>query len=90
MSERVKVQVLLLFGDLAEIVADVPPEERAEPQHYPAEEIEISGRGVRAPHQTPVENSAETKAKGCGRGRCARPSGPPGPGGSSGSGQGCA
>ncbi|WP_328439354.1 hypothetical protein OHA71_23740 [Streptomyces sp. NBC_00444] len=39
MSERVNVRVLLLFGDQAEIVADVPPEERAEPQRYPAAEI---------------------------------------------------
>jgi hypothetical protein len=36
----VTVQVLLLFGDQAEIVAaDVPPEERAEPERYPAAEI---------------------------------------------------
>ena len=39
MSERVKVQVLLLFGDQAEIVADVPAEERDEPVRYPAAEI---------------------------------------------------
>ncbi|MEU6376793.1 hypothetical protein [Streptomyces sp. NPDC046909] len=39
MSERVSVKVLLLFGDQAEIVADIPPEERAEPERYPAEEI---------------------------------------------------
>jgi hypothetical protein len=39
MSERVPVRVLLLFGDQAEIVADVPAEERAEPQRYPAAEI---------------------------------------------------
>lgn len=36
MSERVKVKVLLLFGDQAEIVADVPPEERGDPYRYPA------------------------------------------------------
>lgn len=39
MSERVTVEVLLLFGDQAEIVADVPAEARAEPERYPAEEI---------------------------------------------------
>lgn len=37
--ERITVQVLLLFGDQAEVVADVPPEERAEPDRYPAAEI---------------------------------------------------
>jgi len=37
--ERVNVRVLLLFGDQAEIVADVAPEERAEPARYPALEI---------------------------------------------------
>jgi len=36
MSERVKVRVLLLVGDQAEVVADVPPEERAEPVRYSA------------------------------------------------------
>jgi hypothetical protein len=39
MSERVNVKVLLLFGDQAEIVADAPPEERGEPDRYPAAEI---------------------------------------------------
>lgn len=39
MSERVNVKVLLLFGDQAEVVADVPPEERAEPQRYPAADV---------------------------------------------------
>lgn len=39
MSERVNVRVLLLVGDQAEIVADAPPEERAEPQRYLAEDI---------------------------------------------------
>jgi hypothetical protein len=39
MSERVNVRVLLLFGDQADIVADVPPEEQAEPERYPAREI---------------------------------------------------
>lgn len=39
MSERVRVRVLLLYGDQAEIVADVPPAERAEPERYPADEI---------------------------------------------------
>ncbi|MFF8406926.1 hypothetical protein ACF06P_35525 [Streptomyces sp. NPDC015684] len=38
-TERVTVRVLLLFGDQAEIVADVPPEERAEPERYPAADI---------------------------------------------------
>lgn len=38
-TERVTVRVLLLFDDQAEIVADVPPEERAEPERYPAAEI---------------------------------------------------
>ncbi|MFE6362957.1 hypothetical protein ACFVP3_23535 [Streptomyces sp. NPDC057806] len=39
MSERVKVRVLLLFGDQAEVVADVPPAERGEPERYPAADI---------------------------------------------------
>jgi hypothetical protein len=39
MSERVTVRVLLLFGDQAEIVGDVAPEEQAEPVRYPAVEI---------------------------------------------------
>jgi len=39
MSDTVTVRVLLLFGDQAEIVADVPAEERAEPQRYPAADI---------------------------------------------------
>ncbi|MFJ2178912.1 hypothetical protein ACIOHE_39215 [Streptomyces sp. NPDC087851] len=39
MSERVNVRVLLLIGDQAEIVADVPLEERGEPVRYPAAEI---------------------------------------------------
>ncbi|GAA3048261.1 hypothetical protein [Streptomyces glomeratus] len=38
-TERVTVRVLLLFGDQAEIVADVPPEERTEPERYPAADI---------------------------------------------------
>jgi hypothetical protein len=38
-TERVPVRVLLLFGDQAEIVADVPPEKRAEPERYPAADI---------------------------------------------------
>ncbi|MFF5435188.1 hypothetical protein ACFY5K_34910 [Streptomyces griseofuscus] len=38
-TDRVTVRVLLLFGDQAEIVADVPAGERAEPQRYPAAEI---------------------------------------------------
>ncbi|MGW1796893.1 hypothetical protein ACWCQN_12995 [Streptomyces sp. NPDC001984] len=38
-TERVNVRVLLLFGDQAEIVADIPPEERADPERYPAAEI---------------------------------------------------
>ncbi|MGI5443809.1 hypothetical protein ACQEV4_42655 [Streptomyces shenzhenensis] len=38
-TDRVTVRVLLLFGGQAEIVADVPPEERAEPQRYPAADI---------------------------------------------------
>ncbi|WHX19809.1 hypothetical protein QFW82_23560 [Streptomyces malaysiensis subsp. malaysiensis] len=37
--ETVRVRVLLLFGDEAEIVADVSPEERTEPVRYPAAEI---------------------------------------------------
>ncbi|WND33974.1 hypothetical protein RI578_06555 [Streptomyces sp. BB1-1-1] len=36
MSDRVTVRVLLLFGDQAEVVADVPPQERAAPERYPA------------------------------------------------------
>jgi len=39
MTERVRVRVLLLVGDEAEIVADVPPAERDEPARYPAAEI---------------------------------------------------
>ncbi|MEV4974428.1 hypothetical protein [Streptomyces scopuliridis] len=39
MSERVTVRVLLLIGDQAEIVADVPPEERGAPVRYRAAEI---------------------------------------------------
>ncbi|WP_432169077.1 hypothetical protein [Streptomyces sp. 1222.5] len=38
-TERVTVRVLILFGDQAEIVADVPPEERAAPERYPAAEV---------------------------------------------------
>lgn len=38
-TERVTVRVLLLFGDQAEIVADVPPEERGESERYPAAKI---------------------------------------------------
>ncbi|MGF0173185.1 hypothetical protein ACQF36_22590 [Streptomyces sp. Marseille-Q5077] len=32
-------KVLLLFGDQAEIVADIPVGDRAEPERYPAAEI---------------------------------------------------
>jgi hypothetical protein len=39
MSESVTVKVLLLFGDQAEVVADVPVEELGEPERYPADEI---------------------------------------------------
>lgn len=39
MSERVNVRVLLLIGDQAEIVADVPAEERADPERYPVSEV---------------------------------------------------
>lgn len=39
MSKRVRVKVLLLVGDQAEIVADIPPEERAQPMRYPVAEI---------------------------------------------------
>ncbi|WP_225080464.1 MULTISPECIES: hypothetical protein [unclassified Streptomyces] len=39
MSTRVNVRVLLLIGDQAEIVADVPPAEQGEPVRYPAAEI---------------------------------------------------
>ena len=38
-TERVNVRVLLLFGDQAEVVADVSPEERAEPERYLAADI---------------------------------------------------
>ncbi|MEU0199148.1 MULTISPECIES: hypothetical protein [unclassified Streptomyces] len=57
MSERVKVKVLVLFGDQAEIVADVPLEERGEPVRYPAAEVaaavgltpdELPGRALTA------------------------------------------
>ncbi|MFF9312165.1 hypothetical protein ACF1BS_14765 [Streptomyces sp. NPDC014748] len=37
MSERVKVKVVLLFGDQAEVTADA--EDAAEPVRYPAAEI---------------------------------------------------
>lgn len=48
MSQQVTVRVLLLFGDQAEIVADVPSEERGEPVRYPAAEIaEAAGVPVR-------------------------------------------
>ncbi|MEV5606997.1 hypothetical protein [Streptomyces sp. NPDC052225] len=48
MSERVNVKVLLLFGDQAEVVADVPAGERAEPVRYPAAEIAAAvGLGVK-------------------------------------------
>jgi hypothetical protein len=47
-TDRIPVRVLLLIGDDAEIVADVPPEERDEPQRYPAAEIaEAAGIPVR-------------------------------------------
>lgn len=42
MSRTVAVRVLLLLGDQAEIVADVPPEERAEPVRYPAADVAAS------------------------------------------------
>ena len=57
MSERVNVKVLLLLGDQAEIVADVPAEEREQPARYPAAEIadavgvpaaELAGRRLTA------------------------------------------
>ncbi len=38
-TARVPVRVLLTIGDQAEIVADVPPAERAEPERYPLAEI---------------------------------------------------
>lgn len=38
-TQRVTVRVLLLVGDQAEIVADVPAGERAEPARYPAADI---------------------------------------------------
>jgi len=38
-TDRVTVRVLLFVGDQAEIVADVPPGERAEPVRYPAADI---------------------------------------------------
>ncbi|MFF3911030.1 hypothetical protein ACFYZJ_34930 [Streptomyces sp. NPDC001848] len=41
-TERVTVRVLLLFGDKAEIVADVRPEERGEPERYPAADIAVA------------------------------------------------
>ncbi|MFF5984404.1 hypothetical protein ACFY78_36735 [Streptomyces olindensis] len=57
MSERVKVKVLLLFGNDAEIVADAPLEDRGEPARYPAAEVaaavgltpdELPGRSLTA------------------------------------------
>ena len=45
-TERVTVRVLLLFGDQAEVVADVPPEERGEPERYRAADI-AAAAGVR-------------------------------------------
>ncbi|MGD6761368.1 hypothetical protein ACOKM5_20755 [Streptomyces sp. BH097] len=39
MSERVNVKCLLVFGDQAEIVADIPADERTSPVRYPAAEI---------------------------------------------------
>ncbi|MBK3572613.1 hypothetical protein JHN63_01990 [Streptomyces sp. MBT65] len=48
-DDRVTVTVLLLVGDEAEIVADVPYEERTDPVRYPAAEIaEAVGVPVRA------------------------------------------
>ena len=55
--DEVRVRCLLLFGDQAEIVADVPAEDRAEPVRYPAAEIaaavglearELPGRALMA------------------------------------------
>ncbi|MFJ6730012.1 hypothetical protein ACIQPQ_34445 [Streptomyces sp. NPDC091281] len=40
--EPVHVRVLLLVGDMAEIVADVPPEERAAPERYRAADIAVA------------------------------------------------
>lgn len=37
MSERVRVKVLLLFGDQAEVQADAP--DATEPQRYPAAQV---------------------------------------------------
>ncbi|MEV8600460.1 hypothetical protein AB0465_11340 [Streptomyces griseoviridis] len=39
MSERVRVRVLLVVGEEAEVVADVPADERAEPVRYPAGDV---------------------------------------------------
>ncbi|MGW4733870.1 hypothetical protein ACWEQC_32690 [Streptomyces shenzhenensis] len=56
-TERVAVRVLLTVGDQAEIVADVPPAERAAPERYPISDIaaatgiparELSGKRLTA------------------------------------------
>ncbi|MFB7596907.1 hypothetical protein [Streptomyces sp. NPDC056160] len=57
-TERVTVRVLLLFGDQAEVVADVPPEERAEPERYPAADI-AAATGVSVSDLPGVRLSAE-------------------------------
>lgn len=61
--ERVNVRVLLLFGDQAEIVADVLPEERAAPERYPAAEI-AAAVGVPVNDLPGVQLSAEVGEDG--------------------------
>ncbi|REE62145.1 hypothetical protein BX257_4758 [Streptomyces sp. 3212.3] len=58
MTERVTVRVLLLFGDQAELVADVPTNERAEPARYPAAEI-AEAVGVPVPELAGLRLTAE-------------------------------
>ncbi|MGI5138074.1 MULTISPECIES: hypothetical protein [unclassified Streptomyces] len=62
-AERVRVLVLLLFGDQAEIVADVPPAEQAEPECYPATEI-ADAIGVRVHDLPGVRLTAEVGEDG--------------------------
>ncbi|MFF3911025.1 hypothetical protein ACFYZJ_34905 [Streptomyces sp. NPDC001848] len=62
-TERVTARVLLLFGDQTEIVADVPPGERAEPERYPAADI-AAAVGVPASDLPGVRLTAEVSDNG--------------------------
>ncbi|MET9729714.1 hypothetical protein ABZZ79_03305 [Streptomyces sp. NPDC006458] len=60
-ADRVTVRVLLLFGDQAEIVAEVPAEDRAAPERYPAAEI-AETIGVPVPELAGMRLTAEVGA----------------------------